>query len=107
MNPTLDPDRVLNEVRLMRIEVNSGIYFKDDLTSKYNYIYTNVPHLFDMVLKNEFDYWPMLLQILNKLRTIKNKETMETADADVGEILAKKYVYPVIDTEKEGIDGDF
>jgi hypothetical protein len=110
MNPNLDLDKVLHQVRLMSIEVKSGVYFRDELTTKYNYLYTNSIHLFDMVLQNKSNYFPMLLKMIERAKLMKQTEDNQQKQKIQSEMRAEvnnKYIIPYLDTDtlnKEGID---
>ena len=100
----LDPDEVIAEVRKMRLDVKSRQFNTAQLREKYEFLHKNVEHLFDIIVADKINYLPMLRVFLDHLRTVKDKESMEENDKKIGEILAEKYLYPNIDTKKEGID---
>lgn len=99
----LDVNNLLKQVLDMRKDIiNSEVLTKDQYSSKYNYLYTYSPTLFEMVYLNEEPYLNQLNLMISNIMKIKRKEiSQETADKEIGEKLAEKYIYPYIDMEKE------
>lgn len=103
----LDSITIKNQVLSLRQDTRSGLFTLEELKTKHNFLYTNVEHLFDLVVDDKINYMPVLNTLLKQLAMVKDKETLEERDKTVGALLAEKYLYPVLDPElleKEGID---
>jgi hypothetical protein len=92
----LDGNTVLIETRAMRNKVLSRTHSTEQLQQEHPYLHINAPHLFDMIVANKFNYMPMIIQLVNKLNTVVDETTKNTADEKVGYILFDKYVKPTL-----------
>lgn len=75
-------------------------YLKD----KYADFLVNCPELFKIIVesKNRLEYRPTLNRMLEASFLVENGHTdLEDMDKLVGQELAKEYIYPIIDMEKE------
>lgn len=63
------------------------------LITKYNYLYTMTPTLFEVIYKNEMDCSAILDSLIE---SAKKKKTQYDADVEVGEKLANIYIHPNI-----------
>lgn len=103
MSKILNTDKLLKEVLDMKKDLeNDTVSSKENYKSKYNYLSTFSPTLFDMVYKNEKDYMNLLNDMVKSANKIKKKNlSQHQADVEIGEKLASIYVHPIVDMEKE------
>jgi len=104
----LDRDKILLEAQAMKAEIDGGtIMSKEVCQSKYNYLYTHTPTLFELIYKKGDVSIEQLQFMCQKAKSIERNE-MSQYDADViiGQKLADKYVTPIIENkenkEKQG-----
>lgn len=91
----LDFSKILKEV----LEMKKDYSEKNVLQIRYNYLYTWVPSLFELICENrEGDEFLSILEVLmrNAGNLREGNSTKEEADKVVVERLNKKYIDPVI-----------
>jgi len=97
----MDPDKVLSQVTSMSDDVKNSV---EDINfeEKYAFLLENAPTIFNIVKSNDHDYMPMLLYMINAAKQITAGEIeKEEKEKEIGEMLADKYLYPVLDTINE------
>lgn len=94
----LDRDKILFDAQAMKAEIDSGtIISKEACQSKYNYLYTFTPTLFNLIYKKGDVSIEQLQFMCQKAKSIdKNELSQYDADVIIGQKLADKYVTPVI-----------
>jgi len=96
-----DLDKTFRDILSMRLDVKENVS-DVELDRKYAELKENAPTLFDMVKSNSEDYLPMLTMMFHKAKKVKKGDLdKDETDKEFGEMLAKKYIYPKIDREKE------
>lgn len=95
----------------IREYVNFIIEFRDDKNIKkikndsvdeyiklmnktFGYFRFNYPSIFSLILKNENTNYLYLM--LDKMKEIQNGGNKEKIEKDIGELLAKDYIYPLL-----------
>jgi hypothetical protein len=97
---TLDYELIERLAKDMIVDIKNG----EGYSSKYDYIKENTPKIYDMLVEDGEKSLKPLMFMLSKMKEIKKgSETQNSSSEKVGEYLAQKYIYPVIDTTKENI----
>lgn len=102
MHPSIDIKKVRKQVDDMRNEVLNGNIDEEFLKKKFYYLFLNTPSIWFMVKDNETEYMGLLDILLDKAEDFHatpedNKENvLETQHHEVNELLAEKYIYPVV-----------
>lgn len=98
----LDLNKILKEIVSMRELIKNGNTSTKELKKKFPYTYKNTPTLFDMVIANDTEYMIILDGLFRKAKEVqKDKTKFEEYSKEVGEQMATKYIYPLIDKSKE------
>ena len=103
----LNPDRVLkevNEIRDKRKQWDKGEYlrgktieeFGSVMEEEYVYLFKNAGTLFKKCIDDDIDMI-RLKEMLSYIRQIQKGKSEETVTKRVGELLANRYVKPIID----------
>lgn len=96
----LSGEKILEETRLMKKDVETGRYTRDELSVRHQFLFCNLLHLFDMIIENSFNYMPMVATLCEKLNSVKKiDETDPTylkAQKQVDTLLYNKYVSHVL-----------
>lgn len=93
----LDPDKVLHDARLMKIDVTSGFFTKEQLQPRHPFLHKKMPNLFDMIFENDHGYWPELVNMINFFKSSSKEDILTNkASEDYKEKLANKYIYSII-----------
>jgi len=101
----IDPDNVLRLARLMKIDVASNIMNKEQLEERHPYLKTKVPALFSMIYENEPNYWPMLIKMIDYMKSLDKSEISNVKSRDKWkEMCDDKYVYSVLPGLKDKQD---
>ena len=90
----LDHKKILKQVVDMRKAVNgSSTNEKESLQSDFNYLYTHVPSLFDMVYKNDVPYMEHLEVIMSNFSKVVSEDVdHKKATENVVNHLNKSYI---------------
>jgi hypothetical protein len=94
----MDIDKIIQQIHDMKDDVLSNAdeakIFKD-----YDYLFVNTPTIFFMIKDNKIpDYMETLDYMVNSIKSSQgNSGKAEEKDIEIGEFLAKKYLYPVTD----------
>lgn len=103
----LNPDKVLkevNEIRDKRNKWDNGEYLRGKtieefsivMEQEYDYLFKNAGTLFKKCIDNDIDMI-RLREMLSYLRQIQTGKSEETVTRQVGELLANRYVKPIVD----------
>ncbi len=101
-SPTLDMKMVRKQISGMRDQVLNGNTDGDYLKKEFEYLFSNTPSIWFMIKDNETDYMDLLDILLDKAQDFhstpedKKESILETQHHEVNELLAEKYVYPVV-----------
>jgi hypothetical protein len=97
----LDYNLITTELESMQIDLqNNEILDKDSYKTKYNYLYTHTPTLFDLLYKsNDIDIEQLKFMILQAQKIDKKEITQHDADVIIGQKLADTYITPIIKEE--------
>lgn len=78
---------------------NNEVMTNESYKSKYNYIYTHVPTLFDVLYKNNnIDIEQLKFMILHAKKIDNNEISQYDADVIIGQNLADTYITPIVDS---------
>ena len=104
MNVTL----LRQQIKEMREDIINGRELDDEkLKVKYEYLFSKTPSLWYMIKDNEENYMDLLNILLDKAEAFhgekeENQEAvLEKEHHSVNELLAEKYVYPVVGKKPE------
>lgn len=101
----IDYHKVKEQVKQISLELvnckdgNGPLITKDILIQKYNYSYKKTPILFEMVFKEYGSIECMKkinMMIDNIINVQDGKKTRHNASIEVGEYLAKEYIFPIV-----------
>ena len=97
----LDYNLITTELESMQRDLqNNEILDKDSYKTKYNYLYTHTPTLFDLLYKsNDIDVEQLKFMILQAKKIDKKEITQHDADVISGQKLADTYITPIIKEE--------
>lgn len=96
-----NPDELLRVVRLLRTDIrtNHPVQYLD---KKYKKLKEAYPSLYKIVIEKEPCSMEILEKMISCMKLIKQGEkSQEDMDKEIGYCLAKEYVYPNIDMNKE------
>ncbi len=80
---------------------NNEILDKDSYKTKYNYLYTHTPTLFELLYKsNDIDIEQLKFMISQAQKIDQKEITQHDADVIIGQKLADTYITPIIKEEK-------
>ena len=85
-----------NTPKLINLKKESPDKYHDILSSSFNYFKLLHPGIFDIVASNEEENISMLYNMFDMKNSIDNGADKDKVEKNLGEILAQKYVYPVI-----------
>jgi hypothetical protein len=90
----LDNYKLLRQVVDMRNDIkNDLILSKEEYSTKYNYLYTHSPTLFEIVYSDEKPYLEQLDDMMRMFTDVKTEKiTQEDAKKKLVENLNKKYI---------------
>jgi hypothetical protein len=101
----LDYTLITSQLESMQKDLhNSEVMTKESYRSKYDYLATYVPTLFELLYKNNDVDIEQLKFMITQAKKIDNKEvTQYDADVVVGQKLADTYITPIVEapTKKE------
>lgn len=84
-----------NSDEMKKLKKKSNEQFIEKLTNNFTFFQMNYPTIFDLIIKNEnLEYLTMMLDMKDKIDS--GQESKENVEKNIGELLAKDFIYPII-----------
>lgn len=101
----LDYTLITDQLQAMQRDLqNSEVITKESYKSKYNYIFTHVPTLFDLIYNNiDLDIKQLKFMISQAAKINNNEISQYDADVIIGKKLADTYITPIVGSNESPI----